>query len=169
MSATVKLYSLNLNSVRTYLFAARIYHWKYAFPPIGTFIPGGGLMLLPIYFFTLIGAYKYGLHVGILTAVLSPMVNSLLFGMPVLAVVPAIMFKSIILAVAAALAARYFGKISIWGILIAVLAYQVIDTGFEWILVSDFSVAIQDFRIGFPGMIIQLFGGYLVLKALQKV
>ena len=89
--------------------------------------------------------------------------------MPVLAVVPAIMFKSIILAVAAALAARYFGKISIWGILIAVLAYQVIGTGFEWILVSDFSVAIQDFRIGFPGMIIQLFGGYLVLKALQKV
>jgi hypothetical protein len=49
------------------------------------------------------------------------------------------------------------------------LAYQVIGTGFEWILVSDFSVAIQDFRIGFPGMIIQLFGGYLVLKALQKV
>jgi hypothetical protein len=73
-------------------------------------IPGGGLMLLPIYFFTLIGAYKYGIHVGILTAVLSPVVNSLLFGMPVLVVVPAIMFKSIILAVAAALAARYFGK-----------------------------------------------------------
>ncbi len=169
MSATVKLYSLNLSNVRTYLFAALFIIGNMLFPQLAHFIPGGGLMLLPIYFFTLIGAYKYGLHVGILTAVLSPMVNSLLFGMPVLAVVPAIMFKSIILAVAAALAARYFGKVSIWGILIAILAYQLIGTGFEWILVRDFSVAIQDFRIGFPGMIIQLFGGYLVLKALQKV
>ena len=41
-----------------------------------------GLILLPIYFFTLIGAYKYGWQVGLLTAVLSPLANHLLFGMP---------------------------------------------------------------------------------------
>jgi len=27
----------------------------------------------------------------------------------------------------------------------------------------------QDFRMGFPGMLIQLLGGYVVLKAIAKV
>ncbi len=169
MDTTVKLYSLKLSNARTYLFAFLFVAGNLLLPQLAHLIPGGGLIFLPIYFFTLIGAYKYGINVGLLTAVLSPLVNSLLFDMPVLAVVPAIMFKSAILAVAAALAAKYFGKVSLWGILIAILAYQLIGTGFEWVLVRDFTVAVQDFRIGFPGMLIQLFGGYLVLKALQKV
>ncbi len=124
---------------------------------------------MPIYFFTLIAAYKYGIHVGLLTAILSPLANSLLFGMPPVAVLPAIMIKSGILAIAAAMAAKHFGKVSLLGILIAVIAYQVIGTGIEWIMTQNFTVAAQDFRIGIPGMIIQLFGGYFVLKALARV
>ena len=81
----------------------------------------------------------------------------------------AIIIKSVILAIAAAVAAKKFGKVSIIGILMAILAYQVIGTGIEWAMTQNFFVAIQDFRIGFPGMLIQLFGGYLVLKALSKV
>jgi hypothetical protein len=30
-------------------------------------------------------------------------------------------------------------------------------------------MAVQDFRIGFPGLLIQLFGGFLVLKAIEKM
>ena len=85
------------------------------------------------------------------------------------AVLPAIMIKSAILAVAAAMAAKHFGKISLLGILLAILAYQFIGTGIEWIMTQNFMVAIQDFRIGIPGMLIQLIGGYFVLKALAKV
>ncbi len=106
---------------------------------------------------------------GLLTAILSPLANSLLFGMPPVAVLPAIMIKSGILAIAAAMAAKHFGKVSLLGILIAVIAYQVIGTGIEWIMTQNFTVAAQDFRIGIPGMIIQLFGGYFVLKALARV
>ena len=57
-------------------------------PQIFHLIPQGGIIWLPIYFFTLVGAYKYGWKVGLLTAVLSPTVNSLLFGMPMLASLP---------------------------------------------------------------------------------
>lgn len=39
-------------------------------------------MFLPIYFFTLVAAFRCGWKVGLLTAVLSPVVNCLLFGMP---------------------------------------------------------------------------------------
>lgn len=158
-----------MSNTRTYLFAAIFITGNLLLPQLAHLVPQGGFIFLPIYFFTLIAAYKYGIHVGLLTALLSPLVNSLLFGMPPVAVLPAIIIKSTILAIAAAMAAKHFGKVSLWGILLAVLAYQVIGTGIEWAMTQNFLVAFQDFRIGLPGMLIQLVGGYFVLKALAKV
>ena len=169
MATITKLYSLSLNNTKTYLVATVFIVCNLLLPQLAHLVPQGGFIFLPIYFFTLIAAYKYGIHVGLITAVLSPIANNLLFGMPPSAVLPAIIIKSVILAIAAALAAKKFGKVSIIGILIAIMAYQVIGTGIEWAMTQNFFVAIQDFRIGFPGMLIQLFGGYLVLKALSKV
>ena len=169
MSTTSKLYSLSLSNIKTYLFAAIFIVGNLLLPQLAHLIPQGGLIFLPIYFFTLIAAYKYGIHVGLLTAILSPLANNLLFGMPPAAVLPAIIIKSAILAVAASLAAKHSGKISLLPILLAILTYQIVGTGIEWIITRDFSVAIQDFRLGVPGMVIQLFGGYLILKALAKV
>lgn len=169
MATITKLYSLSLNNTKTYLVATVFIVCNLLLPQLAHLVPQGGFIFLPIYFFTLIAAYKYGIHVGLITAVLSPIANNLLFGMPPSAVLPAIIIKSVILAIAAALAAKKFGKVSIIGILIAILAYQVIGTGIEWAMTQNFFVAIQDFRIGFPGMLILLFGGYLVLKALSKV
>ena len=168
MATITKLYSLSLNNTKTYLIATGFIVCNLLLPQLAHLVPQGGFIFLPIYFFTLIAAYKYGIHVGLLTAVLSPIANNLLFGMPPSAVLPAIIIKSVILAIAAALAAKKFGKVSIIGIIMAILAYQVIGTGIEWAMTQSFFVAIQDFRIGFPGMLIQLFGGYLVLKSLAK-
>lgn len=169
MATTAKLYNLSLTNTKTYLIATVFIVGNLLLPQLAHLIPQGGFIFLPIYFFTLIAAYKYGIHVGLLTAVLSPLANSLLFGMPVAAVLPAIMIKSVILSVAAALAAKHFGKVSLLGILIAVLAYQVIGTVIEWGIIKNLMVAVQDFRLGVPGMLIQLIGGYFVLKALAKV
>ena len=79
---TVKLYSLNYTESRTYVAAALFIVGNIVLPQLFHLIPKGGPIFLPIYFFTLIGAYKYGWRVGLLTAVLSPLVNSALFGMP---------------------------------------------------------------------------------------
>ncbi len=169
MATTTKLYSLSLANKKTYLFATLFIVGNILFPQLAHMIPQGGLIFLPIYFFTLIAAYKYGIHVGLLTAILSPLINNLLFAMPPTVGLPAIIIKSAILAVAASLAAKHFGKVSIIAILLAILAYQVIGTGIEWILTKNFMLAIQDFRLGIPGMLIQLIGGFFVLKALSKV
>ncbi len=169
MTTTAKLYSLNLSNTKTYLFAAIFVLGNLLLPQLAHLVPQGGLIFLPIYFFTLIAAYKYGIHVGLLTAVLSPLANNLLFGMPPSAVLPAIIIKSVILAIAAVLAAKYFRKVSFLGILLAILAYQIVGTGIEWAMTQNFFIAVQDFRIGIPGMLIQLIGGYFVLKALAKV
>ncbi len=110
------------------------------------------------------GAYKFGWKVGLLTAVLSPVLNSLLFGMPLPAALSAILLKSVLLAVAAGWAAHRFQRISLPILLAVVLFYQVAGTLGEWAMVGSFFRAVQDFRIGVPGMGLQVAGGYLLLK-----
>lgn len=164
METTVKLYSLNFSNAKTYLFALLFVAGNIALPQLCHLTPYGGPTLLPIYFFTLIASYKYGIRVGLLTAILSPVINHLLFDMPPAAVLPAILIKSSLLAVAAAIAAHYTKKISLLALLAVVLSYQIIGTAFEWIIVQDFYAAAQDFRMGIPGMLIQWLGGYALLK-----
>ena len=117
----------------------------------------------------MIAAYKYGFQVGLLTAILSPVINHLLFAMPAVTVLPAILIKSGLLAGAAALAARHVKSVSLLALLGVVLSYQVIGTAFEWALCGDFFLAVQDFRMGIPGMLIQWFGGYALLKVIAKI
>lgn len=169
MNSTAKLYDYNFATAKTYLFATIFIAGNLILPQIAHFVPQGGFIFLPIYFFTLIAAYKYGFKVGLLTAVLSPVVNNLLFGMPPAAVLPAILIKSILLAGAAAYLAKKTNTISIVNLVIAVLLYQLSGTLAEWIMTGDFFVAVQDFRLGIPGMLLQIFGGYALLKAIRKI
>ena len=168
METSAKLYSLNYSNVKTYLFALLFVAGNIALPQLCHLVPFGGPTLLPLYFFTLIASYKYGFRVGLLTAILSPVINHLLFAMPAAAVLPAILIKSTLLAGTAAIAARTVKSVSLLAVLGVVLSYQIIGTAFEWILVGDFYVAAQDFRMGIPGMLIQWFGGYALLKAIAK-
>lgn len=169
MNTSAKLYSLSFANVKTYLFALLFVAGNIILPQLCHLIPMGGPTLLPIYFFTLIAAYKFGIRVGLLTALLSPVVNHLLFGMPVAAVLPAILIKSGLLAIAASAIARYAkDKVTLGGLLIAVLSYQIIGTAFEWMLCGNFYLAVQDFRMGVPGMLLQWLGGYFALKAIAN-
>lgn len=169
METSAKLYSLKYSNVKTYLFALLFVAGNIALPQLCHLVPYGGPTLLPIYFFTLIAAYKYGFFVGLLTAIFSPVLNHLLFAMPSEAVLPILLIKSTLLAGASALAARTMKSVSLLGILGVVLSYQIIGTAFEWVLTGSFYVAVQDFRIGIPGMLVQWFGGYALLKAIAKL
>jgi hypothetical protein len=169
MENTVKLYTLRLSQARAWVMAAVFVAGNIALPQIAHLVPQGGLILLPIYFFTLVAAYKYGLWVGLATAVFSPAINHLLFGMPAAEMLLPILVKSVALALAAAYAAKLSGRVSLVAILCAVLAYQVVGTAAEWLLSGSFAVAVQDFRLGFPGIALQIVGGWALLKALQRV
>jgi len=169
METNAKLYALSLSDYKTYVFAALFVTGNIALPQLCHLIPQGGLMLLPIYFFTLVGAYKFGTNVGLLTAILSPLVNSALFGMPAVAVLPSILLKSAILAIAAGYIAKRSQKVSLLAITAVVLLYQVIGTIGEFAINGgNFNLAIQDFRIGMPGILLQIFGGYAVIKYLIR-
>lgn len=165
---TLKLQTLPYSNVKTYLLAVAFVAGNIALPQLFHFVPDGGITFLPIYFFTLIAAYKYGWKVGLLTALFSPLVNHFLFGMPPSHLLPAIILKSGLLAVAAGLAAGYFKRISIPILIGVVLLYQIVGTLGEWIIEGSFYTAIQDFRIAIPGILLQVFGGYVIMKYLLK-
>ena len=164
----IKLYTLGYKDVRTYMVAVLFVLGNIVLPLLFHLVPRGGMMWLPIYFFTLVGAYKYGWKAGLLTAVLSPITNSLLFGMPMPQVLPAILLKSVLLALCAGYVARRYQSVSIPLLLATVLLYQIAGTLGEWALSGSLTLAMQDFRIGIPGMLLQVLGGYAVIKYIIK-
>lgn len=159
---------LGYRQAKTYLVAAIFVLGNILLPQLCHLVPQGGLRWLPIYFFTLVGAYKYGWKTGLLIALASPIANALLFGMPATAALPAILLKSVLLAGAAGYAAARFGKAPLWLIAAVVLFYQVFGTLGEWAIKGSFLAAVQDFRIGIPGMLLQVFGGWCCIRQLGK-
>ncbi len=167
MEATVKLHSYSYGDYRTYLYATLFIAGNIIFPQLAHLMPQGGLVWLPIYFFTFIGAYKYGWRVGLLTALFSPLVNHLLFGMPGAAVLPVILLKSTVLALIAAAVARRAESVSLLALLAVVAGYQIVGTLGEMLMVPVWTDALQDLRLGWPGMLLQVAVGYAVLKSLK--
>lgn len=161
---SLTLYSPGYRETRTYLAAALFVAGNVALPQLCHLVQLGGPTMLPIYFFTLVGAYKYGWRAGLLTAVASPIANAALFGMPAVAVLPVILLKSALLAAAAGYTARRFNRVSVALLTAVVLFYQLVGSAGEWVLTGSLMAAVQDFRIGIPGMLLQIFGGYLFIK-----
>ena len=157
-TSSVTLYSTGYRETRTYLAAALFAAGNIVLPQLCHLVQLGGPTMLPIYFFTLVGAYKYGWRTGLLT------VNAALFGMPAVTALPAILAKSALLAGAAGYAARRFNRVSVALLAAVVLFYQIVGSAGEWALTGSFTAAVQDFRIGIPGMLLQVFGGYLFIK-----
>ncbi len=157
----------SFKSSKTYFAAALFILGNILVPQLCHLIPNGGLMFLPIYFFTLVGAFKCGWKVGILTAILSPVINCVLFGMPPVASLPAILIKSITLVAVIALISKKM-PFSFLSVVLAVLAYQLVGMTVEFFLDFNLMHALQDIRIGWPGILIQIVGGYFVIKALKK-
>lgn len=167
-TSSLKLYQLGYNDIRTYTLSALFILGNIIVPQLFHLVPQGGVTWLPIYFFTLVGSYKYGWKVGLLTAILSPVINSVLFGMPATSGLPAILLKSTVLAIVAGLLASRFRRAALWQLLVVVLSYQIIGTCGEWLMKGSLFEAMQDFRIGLPGMFLQIVGGRFVINLLES-
>lgn len=167
IARTTTVRSLSYSDAQTYAWSAVFVVCNIVLPQLCHLVPGGGLIWLPIYFFTLVAAYKFGFAAGLLTAVLSPVVNNLMFGMPPASVLPVILAKSVLLAAAAAFFARKAGRVALWAVAASVVAYQAVGTMVEWGMSGSLSVALQDILIGWPGILMQVFGGYLAMRLIR--
>ena len=167
-ATAVRLYSLGWREMRTYMFALLFIIGNIVLPQLCHLIPQGGLILLPIYFFTLIAAYKFGFKVGLLTAILSPLINSALFGMPPVASLPIIMIKGVLLAGAAAWMANRSKGALLLALIAVVLGYQFVGGLIEWAMTGSLASALQDWKLGWPGMLLQAVGGWAVINYLLR-
>lgn len=166
MQTTLNLYSLDYSDLKTYKMAILFAVANVVFPQICHYF-GSGAVWLPIYFFTLVGAYKYGWKVGLITAVVSPLVSHALFGMPMGIMLPVVMSRSVVLALVAGVIASKFQKVTLPLLALTVLASFLLGGLPDLLIRGELLHAWQTQLTGIPGMLLQVFGGYVVLKMMK--
>lgn len=164
METNVKLYALNYDEVKTYLWAALFVVCNLVLPQVFHLIPQGGIIFAPLSFVILAGTYKFGWKTGLLAAVASPLVNHLLTGLPAWGVLEVMTLKLVVLALVAGLAAQYFHKVSIAILVGVVLVSLLIGALGELILTGGIAATVADVTIGWPGLLLQVIGTWLIIK-----
>lgn len=164
METSVRLYTLNFDEVRTYMWAALFVVCNMVLPQVFHLIPQGGIVFAPLSLVILAGAYKLGWKTALLAAVASPLVNNMVFGMPAWGVLQVMMLKLIVLSLVAGLTAQYFRTMTMPLLIGVVLASEVIGGLVELLLTGGIAATIQDFTIGVPGLLLQVIGTYLIVK-----
>ena len=167
MEANVRLYTLNYDEAKTYLWASVFVACNLVLPQLFHLIPQGGVIFAPLSLVILAGAYKFGWKTGLLAAVLSPVVNHLLTGMPAIPVLQVMTLKLAVLAVVAGLAAQHFKAVSLPLLIGVVLVSEAIGCVGELALTGGIEATIADFTIGWPGLLLQVVGTWLILKYLR--
>lgn len=164
MNSNARLYALSPAEWRTWVLAAVFAGGNLLLPWLCHFVPHGGQMLLPVFFFTFVGAYKYGLAVGLLTAIASPLLNNVLTGMPSSVMLPAMLIQSAMLAVAASLTARRFRSASFALLALPVVVCQVLGLLVEEALMPGAMPFFEALRMAIPGMLLMVFGGGWLIR-----
>jgi hypothetical protein len=131
-------------------------------------LPQGGAMLLPLYFFTLLATSCYGWGMGLSVAMIAPLVNALLFGMPMWAMLPVILTKSIALALLAGYLYAHQRQTSLLWLTWAVASSQGVGMLLEWAMSGSLWVALQDVRVGLPGIALQIIGCKWIVRYIQR-
>jgi hypothetical protein len=86
--------------------------------------------------------------------------------MPAWDVLPVMTLKLVALALIAGFTAQHFKKVSLPLLIGVVLAATLIGGLCEQLLTGGIAATIQDFTIGWPGLLLQVIGAYLVCKYL---
>ena len=164
MEASVRLYALNYDEAKTYLWATVFVACNLVLPQVFHLIPQGGVIFAPLSLIILAGAYKFGWKVGLLAALASPLVNHLLTGLPAMATMTMMMVKLSILALVAGLAAQRFKTVTLPILVGVVLTSLALGALVEFILTGAIASVIADVTIGWLGLILQVVGTWLILN-----
>ena len=168
METNTRLYTFSFDEVRTYLWAALFVAAGVALPQVFHLIPQGGIVFAPLSLIILVGAYKFGWKTGLLAAVATPLVNHLLFGLPAWGVLQVMMVKLVVLALVAGLTAHHFGRATLSLLIGVVIASEALGALAELLLTGGIAATLQDFTMGWPGLLLQVIGTYLIVNQLAR-
>lgn len=173
MEKTQKTLSLNpeflyldfsLSEYKTYLLSIALIAGSILFPYVFHHFYLAGEIFLPIYFFVLIGAYKFGWKVGAITGIFSPLISFALTGMPMLAILPSVVIKGVLLALAVRFFTRKHGNLSLITLSLIVISYQVAGFFIVYPITHNLVLSSADLVLGYPGLLLEIIGGYILLK-----
>lgn len=164
MTTDLKLYSLNYDEVRTYGISALFVAANIALPQLFHLIPQGGIIFAPLSLVILFGACKFGWKSALLAAVASPLVNHQLFGLPAVSVMALMTLKLALLALLAGVAIQRFRTVTIPMLIGVVLATEAVGGMAELLFTGGMATTMADFTLGWPGLLLQVFGTYGLLK-----
>ncbi len=152
MLKIIKALPLTFSNTHTYMFASLFVLGNIVLPQLCHLIPQGGVMFQPIYAFTLIAACLLGWRVALLTAIVSPLANFLLFAMPTAAMLPVVLAKSVLLALCVSIAAGWRNQWRMPLMVLSIIGTQIAGLAAEWIILGT----LPSLLIGLPGVGIQI-------------
>ena len=152
MEFTSRATALTLDNWRTYLFATLFTAGNIALPQLCHLVPQGGLLFQPIYLFTLIAACRWGWRVALLTALVSPLLNTLWFSMPSVAMLPVVLLKSVVLALGVSWAMTSQVRKPLLVAVLFIIGAQLLGAVAEWALLSSATTL----WLCLPGVVLQI-------------
>ena len=158
---------IQLTRIKLYSFVLLFTAGNLILPYFCHTIPNGGKILLPLFFFTLIASYKFGIKAGLLTAVISPLLNNLLFDNPPLALLYDIILKSVLLVFIASYISKKTQKISLVLLAAVVILYQLAGEFAQWMITGSIQNSYSSLIVEIPGMVIQVILGFAILMSLK--
>lgn len=128
---------LTLSNMRTYLFALLFTAGNVVLPQLCHLVPQGGLLFQPIYLFTIVAACRWGWRVALLTAFVSPLINTFLFAMPSVAMLPVVLLKSVVFALGVSWALMGNVRKPLLTAVLFIVGAQLLGALAEWLLLSS--------------------------------
>ncbi len=166
MERNVTAYALDFDDVRTYLWASLFVVCNLALPRLCHLMPQGGIVFAPLSFVILAGACRLGWKPALLAAAVSPLAGHLLWGMPAWEVLPLMTLKLCVLAAVAGLALHRAASVSLGWLVGIVLVSELLGGAVEWLLTGGLAATVCDFTIGWPGLLLQVVGSWLLARGL---
>ncbi|MEG1649577.1 MAG: ECF transporter S component [Rikenellaceae bacterium] len=167
MTTSLTVKTLSYKESKSYTLAFAFIAANVILPQLFHLLNFGGAAFLPILLFTLVAAATYGMTAGIVTAIFSPIISAALFGMPTPEMTTILISKGLTLALVLGYTANKFSKISIFSIVVAIAAYQIVGFVVST-AIFDMKFATDAMLISYPGVIMQLIGGYFLVKVISK-
>ena len=159
MKHQARMAALEFRHADTYIRTAVFVAASVILPQICHAFGISGQIFIPIMFFALFAAIRFGLVCGLLTAVFSPIVSFFISGMPEAVMLPVIVVKSAVLATVLGGGIAKTGRLNFLGVLAALISYQAVGFLLQSVMTGDFTAAWNAVAISWPGMLIQFVTG----------
>jgi len=167
LNGTTRQERLGLADARLYLATGAMVLGNVALPALVHGLPNGGRMLLPIFFFTLIAGWRFGVAAAVLTAVLSPLANHVLTGMPPTPMLAGIIGQSAALGLVAWVVASHTTRTTLPLVALVVVLHQAL-LALPALSHGGLMATLGALQLRSPGLLLQILGGFAVLRLLER-